>query len=171
MNHYQNRQTELPWEISVNELQIIRYWLLFKWTETSKYTYMHPFVVMINIYVNNIYLNTCMYISVPILQLSFMSFLAVIPQTVFESQLCVFYVWYSSLKIDFFEALWKGQRKIKNRVHHDSAEGYTEHQRLWLSMLCHGTGVLPWALRSWEVKVWIPLEGLSYLLCSAIVYI
>lgn len=66
---------------------------------------MHPFVVMINIYVNNIYLNTCMYISVSILQLSFMSFLAVIPQTVFESKLCVFYVWYSSLKIDFFEAL------------------------------------------------------------------
>lgn len=38
--------------------------------------------------------------------------------------------------------------------------------------LCHGSGVLPWALRScWEVKVWIPLERLSYLLCSAIVYI
>lgn len=48
---------------------------------------MCTFVCMNNIYVNNIYLNTYMYISVPISQLSFLGFLAVILQVVFERQI------------------------------------------------------------------------------------
>lgn len=63
---------------------------------------MCPFVLMINIYVKDICLNTCMYLSVPILQLSFMSFLAVIPL-----------LWHSSLKIDFLKRFEKGKEKLR----------------------------------------------------------
>lgn len=78
-----------------------------------------------------------MYISVPISQLSIMYFLAVIPQTLSERRkensrsvwmLCVaqyFENWFSKQ----FEKSKEGENK--NRVHHGSAEGSIECQRLW----------------------------------------
>lgn len=91
-----------------------------------------------------IHINTHMYISVPpVSQFSFMYFLAVSPQTVFERQkensrsvwmLCVaqcFENWFSKQ----FEQS-KGENE--NRVHHGSAEGGAEHQRL------RQTACVPW---------------------------
>lgn len=53
-------------------------------------------------------------------------------------KLCVCYVWHSSLKIDFLKHFEKGKEREIRTVHHGSAEGYRECQRLLLSMF------VPW---------------------------